>query len=86
MKHTNKTFTGDVTLDDGEFINCTFDGSILIYSGGKPPTIDGCSFENVRFEFRGCAENTVAFLKAMAAPNSGLQSIIRDTFPALGAH
>jgi hypothetical protein len=37
-------------------------------------------------KFEGTAGNTIAFLKAMAAPSSGLQRVIRDTFRALSAH
>ena len=86
MKHENKTFADTIDLDGNEFIGCSFDKCTLIYSGGKPPLINDCSFNNVRFKFRGPAKNTVAFLKAMASPDSGLQKVIRDTFPALGAH
>ena len=86
MKHQNETFTGEVELDDNEFENCTFSGASLIYRGGAPPSLNGCNFTNVRFNFQGSAANTVAFLKAMSAPNSGLQSVIRDTFPGLTTH
>jgi hypothetical protein len=36
--------------------------------------------------FEGTAGNTIAFLKAMTAPSSGLQRVVRDTFRALSAH
>ncbi len=86
MKHENKTFTGTVELDDNEFIGCTFENCTLVYSGGKPPLITGGQFRGCKFEFRGHAADTVAFLQAMASPNSGMQGVIRDTFPALSAH
>ncbi len=86
MKHEDRTFTDIVELDGEDFSGCTFDNCLLIYRGGAPPAINGCSFNSFTFEFRDHAANTVAFLRAMANPNSGLQKIIRDTFPGLSAH
>ena len=75
-----------VELDDTDFTDCKFDDCELVYRGGRPPTMDSCSFTNTRFKFEGAAANTVAFLKAMASPKSGLQLIIRETFPELRGH
>ena len=86
MKYEGETITGTAHLDDSEFIDCTFDGCTLVYSGGKAPSITGCRFKSFKFEFREHAANTVAFMKLMASPKSGLQRVIRDTFPALTAH
>ncbi|MCH9053057.1 MAG: hypothetical protein IIA72_18680 [Proteobacteria bacterium] len=86
MKYRDDTFTGEVELDGNEFDNCKFSGASLIYRGGTPPSLNGCHFTNIRFEFQGAAANTVAFLQAMAAPNSGLQNVVRDTFPGLTVH
>ena len=86
MKYTNNTFTETVTLDGNEFDICIFDGCSLVYRGGPPPILNDCQFAGTRFQFEGAAANTVAFVQAMAAPGSGLQSVVRDTFPALGAH
>ncbi len=82
----SKFSTGEVSLDDNKFFDCTFDGCVLFYEGGQIPSLVACNLVNFKFEFRGPADNTVAFLKAMASPDSGLQSVIRDTFPALSAH
>ena len=86
MKHRDDTFTDEVELDGNEFDNCTFSGASLIYRGGTPPRLSGCSFTDFKFEFQGAAANTVAFLQAMATANSGLQSVVRDTFPDLTVH
>jgi len=86
MKHENETFTDTVDLDGNEFIKCSFNKCTIVYSGGEPPSLTECSFDYVKFEFQGPAKNTVAFLKSMASPDSGLQKVVRDTFPALGAH
>ncbi len=83
MKHQDETFTGDVELDGNEFENCDFDGALLIYRGGPPPSLSGCGFRDFRFNFDGAAANTVRFLQAMAAPNSGMQIVVRDTFKGL---
>ena len=72
-----------VQLDDCAFKNCTFHDCRMVYSGGRPPTLDGCQFHNSEFEFKGPAANTVAFMQAMTDPHSGLQAVIRGTFPAL---
>lgn len=86
MKYENETFTNEVELDGNEFIGCVFENCTVVYSGGKQPLITRCSFNNFTFEFRGCADNTVTFLRSMASPSSGLQSIVRETFPGLSAH
>ena len=86
MTYRNETLTGEVELDGKEFDNCTFSGASLIYRGGQPPTLNECDLTDFTFEFRGAAANTVALLRAMAAPNSGFQSVVRDTFAGLAMH
>ncbi len=87
MKYENETFTGSsVDLDGNEFIGCSFEKCTIVYSGGKPPLIGRCTFSDQRFEFRGAAANTVEFLKAMTAPDSGMKDLVRHTFPELYAH
>jgi hypothetical protein len=85
--YTGHTFQGGrVALDGNSFKGCTFDSCELVFSGGIPPALSGCSFRNTSMRFEGTAGNTIAFLKAMATPSSGLQRVIRDTFRALSAH
>ena len=86
MKHSSKTFTGTVELDGNEYTGCTFNKCLLVYSGGAVPSLTDSDLIGVRFEFREAAANTVALMKLMAAPNSGLQHVIRDTFPSLRLH
>ena len=83
MKYEGETFTSEVELDGNEFNNCTFRGNVLIYRGGQPPSLRNCSFEDPEFRFLDAAGNTIAFLQAMARADSGLQSVVRDTFPAI---
>ena len=88
MDYRNHTFDdgAKVVLDDNSFVGCHFKNCVLVYSGGKPPILESNEFSGFRFDFRGAAENTVIFLQAMAAPRSGLQSVIQNTFPALIGH
>jgi hypothetical protein len=69
-----------VDLDGVEFLECRFRGTTLRYSGGGVPRIKGCSFSGARFAMDGAAARTVALLKAMASPGSGLQDVVRETF------
>ena len=84
MKYDGKTFTNErVTLDDNEFFNCKFNSCTLVYHGSAPPQLSDDSFHNVKFVFNGPAANTIAFLKAMATVTSGMQHIVKDTFPEI---
>jgi hypothetical protein len=71
----------NVQLDGNAFIRCRFTGCKLIYSGGMPPNFSHCEFSGSQFYFEGAAGNTVAFLKAMSSPQSGLQRVLKDIFP-----
>lgn len=82
----NRTLTGLVLLDGGRFENCRFRKAVLVYRGGPPPSIDGCSFEGVSFRFDDAAARTLALLKAMSAPSSGLAPIFKASFPSLFGH
>jgi hypothetical protein len=83
---TDQALTGRILLDGGTFRRCRFHQASLVYIGGTPPIMVGCSFREVTFEFAGAAGRTVAFLQAMAAPVSGLNGIFKATFPRLFGH
>jgi hypothetical protein len=84
VRHEGKTFKSQtIELDGNEFLNCEFDQCILVYRGGVPPTLDGCGFDSPRFVFEGAASNTMAFLKALSEPASGLSSFLKNSFPKL---
>lgn len=83
MKRENEVITSDIDLGGVSFVDCEFKNCKLIYSGGDPPTLTRCTYENIQFEFRRRAANTVAFLKSMANPESGLQQVVRETFPEI---
>jgi hypothetical protein len=83
---TGQELSGRVLLDGGTFDRCRFKNAALIYIGGAAPTIRGCSFDGVSFEFKGAAGRTVSFLQAMSTPRSGLSSVFKATFPRLFGH
>jgi hypothetical protein len=82
----DQTFGGRVIIDGATFERCRFRGAVLVYTGGAPPSIQGCSFEDVSFEFAGAAGRTMGVLKAMSAPSSGLRDVFKASFPRIFGH
>lgn len=59
-----KKFGADrIILDGGRFVECEFDGTTLVYFGGRIPEIDRCRLNKVNFRFEGPARNTVELLR-----------------------
>lgn len=54
-----------VQLDNINYVNCSFDGCAVVYSGGGPIGLNSCNFTNCRWEFDGPAANTLKFLTLM---------------------
>jgi hypothetical protein len=82
----DQTLSGPVRLDGGTFERCRFHKAVLVYSGGEPPRIEGCTFDGATFEFTGAAGRTLGLLQAMARPSSGLRDIFKASFPVLFGH
>ena len=82
----DQALTGRVVLDNASFQRCKFQRATLIYNGGAPPVIRDCAFDQVTFEFQDAAGRTLAFLQAMASPQSGLGEIIKASFAKLFGH
>ena len=82
----NETLKGRIALDNTTFEDCRFLGAVLVYSGGVPPTLRDCLFDNVTFEFDGAAGRTLALLQAMSAGSSGLRDLFRASFPRMFGH
>jgi len=55
----------EVMVDGNSYAQCIFDGSILVFSGGTPPTFERCQFKNIKIELRGEAANTTAYLGSL---------------------
>lgn len=82
----DRTLTGRVQLDGSSFEHCVFKKAVLVYGGGVPPRIAGCTFDDVSFQFVGPAGRTLAMLKAMSHPASGLADVVRASFSRLFGH
>ena len=62
----DRTFRDErVILDGGCFVNCRFEGSILVYFGGRIPEIQDCRFNDIRFSFEGPAGHTLELLRKL---------------------
>ncbi|MEO1643614.1 MAG: hypothetical protein AAFR67_00395 [Chloroflexota bacterium] len=55
----------EVMVDGNSYAQCIFDGSILVFSGGTPPTFERCQFKNIKIELRGDAANTTDYLGSL---------------------
>ncbi|MEL6306655.1 MAG: hypothetical protein AAFR81_10705 [Chloroflexota bacterium] len=55
----------EVMVDGNSYAQCIFDGSILVFSGGTPPTFERCQFKNIKIELRGEAANTTEYLGSL---------------------
>ena len=83
---SDQLLSGRVLLDNATFQRCKFQRATLIYTGGAPPQISGCAFDQVTFEFQDAAGRTLAFLQSMAHPRSGLGDIIKNSFARFFGH
>jgi hypothetical protein len=70
-------------LDNVNFEHCRFEGAVLVYRGGLPPTVRNCTFKDVSFEFEGAAGRTLALLQAMSSTSSGLRNVFKASFPKI---
>lgn len=77
----NKFKNQELDLDNNSFLNCEFEGCILIYSGGPPPSFVGCNFKNTKFMFAGGAANTIQFMVQLyGGMGEGGRQLIEATF------
>jgi hypothetical protein len=67
IKNVFNTYTGGrVRLDNGEFVDCQFEGGcILEYAGTGPVSLIRCKFGVVSWQFTGGAQNTFHFLRGV---------------------
>jgi hypothetical protein len=78
MKHSNVTFENKtIALDGQEFHSCRFRNCRLVYSGGKPPVLDTCAFDDVCLILAAAAGDTLNFMRAMY--HRGFQNLIDTT-------
>ena len=50
-------------MDDSAFIRCAFNGTTLVFCGGKAPRFERCALNGVSFDFQGSALNTLEALR-----------------------
>ena len=72
---------GTIAIDGEEYVDCLFDGTMLVYAGGELPGFERCRFTRIRIGFEAPAARTHALIQAMADPESGLESIFEQMFP-----
>ncbi len=82
----DQTLSGPILLDGASFERCRFRRAVLVYTGGTPPRIQDCAFEEVAFQFQGAAGRSLALLQAMSSPSSGLKDVFKASFPRLFGH
>lgn len=82
MDFEKQTYAAKREVIDGHhYIDCHFEGTTLVYTGGELPDFTRCTFKNYRMEFEGPALNTLAVLRAMAQPGSGFEPVFNQMFP-----
>ncbi|WP_309627541.1 hypothetical protein [Brevundimonas sp.] len=81
--YKDETLSGRVTLDGGVFDNCDFLDVQMMYSGGTPPQFLNCRFNEATFTFDGPANDTLLFLRSMAARTTGMRPVVESLIPEL---
>jgi hypothetical protein len=77
--HEGRSFdNARIDLDGAAFRNCRFTGCEMVYSGGQPPEITGCHFDDCSWSFGGSAALTLGFLSAMHG--GGFADLVERTF------
>lgn len=75
--YSNRSFKSETIQADGcEFIQCTFEGTHLLYRGGDPFTFNGGSMDGIEITFEGPARATLDTLRIMH--HSGLHGIVEQ--------
>ena len=69
-----------VPLDGEAFQDCEFQDCRMVYSGGKPPSFDGCRFVNCEWRFDAAAQRTLAHLKLVwsVGGKAPVQALIKE--------
>lgn len=73
-----------VQLDFGTFQNTEFRHCKLVYAGGRPPLMVNNAFVECEWVFVSEAQNTVAFLKMLAASGGGFEALVKRTLFGAG--
>jgi hypothetical protein len=69
-----------VALDGEAFSDCEFRACRLVYSGGVPPSFDGCRFDDCEWKLDDAAARTLTHLKLMwgQGAKATVQQLIKE--------
>ena len=82
MKAEKSTFSNqEIRLDGEEFVACHFDNCTMLYGGTRQVKLDGCSFNDVKWQFVDASANTLQFMTALYhGAGEGGRKLIEQTF------
>ena len=72
-----------IATDGGNFIECRFEGSTLIYSGGEHPRFENCVLTDIGWAFADHALRTVQFLQTLNGAPGGAEFVGRLFAPGV---
>jgi len=80
-----KSFENEtLNVDGNNYENCKFKGCTMIYSGGSDTHVNGCSFDDCKWQFDGAAANTMGFLRAFYhGMGEGGKQMVEATFTSI---
>jgi hypothetical protein len=82
MRYENKTFENEtVTLDDNDFIGCTFRNCRFVYAGGDF-NIERIRFDALELTAEGAAARTVMLLRSLWTDELGRRLVLGLLDPA----
>lgn len=69
-----------IALDGESFDGCEFRSCRLTYSGGTPPRLTSCKFDDCEWKLDAAAADTLAFLKIMwtQGAKAPVQALIKE--------
>ena len=80
-KAKDKTVTKEtVHFDDGDYENCIFEECQMVYSGGTPPRLVGCAFNDCGWTFYDAAARTIRLMGALYSAGGAAAAMIEVTF------
>lgn len=80
----DQVFDGERLVLDGEqYINCTFTGCALVYSGGVLPMMQYCKFDGCGFVLEESALRTMTFLAELVSGSDKGRDIVETLFMSI---
>lgn len=86
MRFENQTFANEsITLDDNEFVDCSFQNCEFVYHGGEF-NISRIKFDSMQFTVGGPAARTVMLLQSLWTNEIGRRAVEGLLNPAQAAN